>query len=214
MSAPIRTLASWTLAAAVLAAPLFAAAPARAADTFEIDPVHSDVTFEIRHLVSRVGGQFGEFDGTISMDPEDPSSSSVEFRIDAASIDTRNERRDGHLRSEDFFWVEEHPEISFRSTGIEKTGESTYDVQGILTMRGVSKEITLPVELFGVMQDPWGNQRAGFGTETVLDRKDFGIEWNQALDQGGVVLGDDVTVRIRLEAVQAQEGDAPAGAGE
>ena len=214
MSAFVRSLASWTLAAAVLAAPLVAAAPARAADTFEIDPVHSDVSFEVRHLVSRVSGQFNEFEGTISMDPEDPASSSVEFRIDAASIDTRNERRDGHLRSEDFFWVEEHPEISFRSTGIEKTGESTYDVEGILTMRGVSKEITLPVELFGVMQDPWGNQRAGFGTETVLDRKEFGIEWNQALDQGGFVLGDDVTVRIRLEAIQAQEGDAPAGGGE
>lgn len=214
MSSPVRTLASWTLAAAVLAAPLLAAAPARAADTFEIDAVHSDVTFEIRHLVSRVGGQFRDFDGTITMDPENPAGSSVRFRIDAASIDTRNERRDGHLRSEDFFAVEEHPEITFRSTSIEKTGETTYDVTGILTMRGVSKEITLPVELFGVMQDPWGNQRAGFGIETVLDRKDFGIEWNQALDQGGFVLGDDVTVRIRLEAVAAQEGEASEATGE
>lgn len=164
--------------------------------------------------MSRVSGQFKEFTGTIKMDPENPASSSVEFRIDAASIDTRNERRDGHLRSEDFFWVEKHPEISFQSTGIEKTGDSTYDVTGTLTMRGVSREITLPVELFGVMQDPWGNQRAGFGTETVLDRKDFGIEWNQALDQGGFVLGDDVTVRIRLEAVQAQAEDEAAEAGE
>jgi polyisoprenoid-binding protein YceI len=188
---------------------LGAAGPARAAETYAIDEVHSEVAFQVRHLVTQVRGRFEDFGGTIVMDLENPANSRVEFRVNAQSINTFNERRDGHLRSEDFFWVEKHPEISFASSKIEKTGDHTYAVTGTLKLRGVSKQITLPVEALGTVRDPWGNQVAGFSTSTVLDRKEYGFNWNQALDQGGMLLGDEVALSINIEA----KLEKPAAAG-
>jgi polyisoprenoid-binding protein YceI len=186
-------------AAAVLTA--FAALPLRA-DTFAIDPNHSEVSFQIRHLVSQVRGRFNDFAGTVQLDPKNLPASAVEFHIKATSIDTNVADRDKHLRSADFFDVAKYPEITFKSESIQPAGKDKYNVLGTLTMHGVSKKVTLPVTYAGQLKDPWGNTRAGFQTETTLDRKDYGIIWNKALDAGGAMLGDDVTIAINLETVK------------
>jgi len=199
-------------------APAFALAVAlspavRAADpaeVYQIDPVHSAVSFKIRHLVSHVEGQFKDFSGTITADPAHPESASVVFAIKAASIDTRVEQRDKHLRSGDFFDVDKFPDITFKSTKIVPAGADKYDVTGSFTMHGVTKEITIPVSFMGLIKDPWGNQRAGFSIALTLNRRDYGIVWNKVLDQGGTMLGDDVAVSIELEAVKK----TPPSAGE
>jgi polyisoprenoid-binding protein YceI len=180
--------------------------PAQAA-TWEVDKNHSGVDFQIRHFVSQVRGHFDDFGGTVVMDEENLANSSVEFWIDASSIDTGNDNRDQHLRSEDFFHVEEYPQITFKSESIEKTGDNTYDVTGTFTMRGVSKTITLPVEFLGTMQTDRG-AKAGFATETTIPRKEYNIVWNQVLDAGGAMLGDDVAVEINLEMNEQQEEQA------
>jgi polyisoprenoid-binding protein YceI len=192
-----------TLAAALT----LAALPALAADVYTIDKTHSDVSFQVRHLVSQVRGKFNDYQGTINLDPANLERSSVEFRIKAASIDTDLEDRDKHLRGEDFFYVEKYPEITFKSKSIQKAGKDTYNVTGTLTLRGVAKEVTLPVTYLGAVRDPWGNDKAGFATEVTLNRKDYGINWNAALDNGGVILGEDVKVAINLET---QKAKAPA----
>lgn len=178
---------------------LAAASAVYSADSYVIDAVHSDVSFKIRHLVSKTAGRFDDFGGTIIADFDNLETSSVEFTIKAASIDTRNEDRDKHLRSPDFFDVEKYAEITFLSTTISETGDNTFDVTGTLTMHGVSKEITLPVTYLGEIKDPWGNVKAGFETSVTIDRKDFGISWNKALDAGGLILGDEVEISIALE---------------
>jgi len=188
-----------------LGAALAFAAPAGAGQIYSVDTSHATVLFQVRHFMTQVAGQFQEFEGSIEIDREKPESSSVRFTIDAASIDTSQERRDNHLRSADFFDVATHPKITFVSTSVKPVGDDTYEVTGDFTMRGVTKRITLPVKVLGELKDPWGNQRIGFEIETVLDRKDYGVSWNQTLDQGGVVLGDEVKVSINLEAVQKKE---------
>jgi len=170
-----------------------------AADTYGIDTAHSDVSFKVRHLVSNVTGRFGSFDGTLKVDFQDLNSSSVEFTIDAASIDTANEDRDKHLRSADFFDVEKHPTITFTSSKITKIEGNNYAVTGTFTMHGVSKDITIPVKFLGEIKDPWGNTKAGYELSATLNRKDFGISWNKALDSGGFILGDEVEVSVNLE---------------
>ena len=180
-----------------------AALPLRA-DTFTIDPAHSEVTFQIRHLVSQVRGRFDEFSGTVQMDAKNLPASSVEFQIKATSIDTNVPDRDKHLRSADFFDVEKYPEITFKSKSIKPAGKDAYNVTGTLTMHGVSKEVTLPVTYQG-QATMRGATRAGFATATTLDRKDYGIVWNKALDNGGALLGDDVKVEINLETVKKEE---------
>lgn len=179
---------------AVLATTGFAAA-----GTYTIDQAHSDVSFKVRHLVSKTAGQFTEFHGSIVADFENLDASSVEFTIDAASIDTQNEDRDKHLRSEDFFNVETFPEIIFTSSKITKSGEQSFAVTGTLTMHGVAKTVTLPVTFLGKIKGPRGGTVAGWEIETTLDRKDFGIIWNRALDAGGMILGDEVEITINLE---------------
>jgi polyisoprenoid-binding protein YceI len=174
------------------------ALPAAAADTWTVDTVHSDVTFKIRHLVSKVSGQFTDFTGTIVTDFDNLGNSKVDFVIKAASIDTRNDKRDDHLRGEDFFHVEKHPEITFTSTKITKAGGDTYNVTGNFTMHGVTKEITVPVTFLGSMQ-AWGGTKAGFELSTTINRKDFGMVWNKALDAGSYILGDEVEVQVNLE---------------
>jgi polyisoprenoid-binding protein YceI len=186
-------------AAAVLTT--LAALPLRA-DTFAIDPNHSEVSFQIRHLVSQVRGRFNDFAGTVQLDPKNLPASAVEFHIKATSIDTGVANRDNHLRSADFFDVEKYPEITFKSDSIKPAGKDKYNVMGTLTMHGVSKKVTLPGTYAGQLKDPWGNTRAGFQIETTLDRKDYGIVWNKALDAGGAMLGDDVTIAINLETVK------------
>jgi polyisoprenoid-binding protein YceI len=180
------------------------AIPSFAADTYAVDTGHSEVSFQVRHLVTNVRGRFNDFNGTINLDPANLEKSSVEFRVKAASIDTAHEDRDKHLRAEDFFHVEKYPEITFKSTSIKKTGKDSYAVTGDFTMRGVTRRITLPVTYLGTARDPWGNDKAGFETATTLDRKEYGIVWNAAVDNGGVILGDEVKIAVNLEANKAK----------
>ena len=189
---------------------LLAAAPAAAADTYTVDRDHSQVGFQVRHLLSQVRGQFDVYDGTIVVDEADPAASSVEFVVDAGSVNTFHAKRDEHLRSPDFFDVATHPRITFRSEKVAALGEGRWAVTGPLTVRGVTRRVTLPVEMLGPIVDPWGNTKAGFVTRLVLDRQDFGISWNAALDQGGALLGDEVAVEIQLEAQRKPRQDAAA----
>ena len=185
------------------------------ADTFVVDKAHSEATFQVRHMMSKVSGKFDDFRGKINIDRAKPSASSVEFNIKTASINTGNAGRDKDLRSPNFFDAEKNPEITFKSERITPTKEkNVYDVTGNLTMHGVTKKVTLPVEFLGFMKDPWGNERGGFAVSTKLDRKEYGINWNKALDNGGVLLGDDVEVTINLETVKSKAEAKETVAGE
>jgi len=186
----------------VILAALASAAPVEATVSYSVDPVHSEVSFRIRHFVSRVRGQFRDFSGTIVKDDENPAATKVEFVIQATSIDTDHDRRDNHLRSADFFDVEKFPTITFTSTAVERVAESEYRVTGHLTMHGITKALTLPVRFEGELPDGQGGFRAAFSTEQRLDRKEFGIVWNRVLDQGGRMLGDDVEIEISLAAIR------------
>ena len=186
-------------ATSLLAAAL--AAPA-SADTFVIDKAHSEAGFSIRHLMSRVTGNFNDFSGTIEGDPKKPGDAKVEFTIKSASIDTRQEGRDKHLRSADFFDAEKFPDITFKSSRIVPAGKDKYNVIGNLTMHGVTKEITVPVAYLGSLVDPNKNEKFGFEATATLNRKDFGILWNKALDAGGTVLSDEVSVTVNLQAAR------------
>jgi len=179
-------------------APLFA-------DTYVVDKNHSEAAFQIRHLVSKVSGKFDDFAGSIDIDEKNPASSNVTFTIKTASIDTGVADRDKHLRSGDFFDAEKNPEITFKSTTVKASSKkNVYSVTGDLTMRGVTKRITIPVEFLGFAKDPWGSQRAGFTLSTTLNRKDYGINWNKALDNGGYLLSDDVDITVNIEAAKAK----------
>jgi polyisoprenoid-binding protein YceI len=186
------------------AAALLAASPVLA-DTWVIDKSHSETSFQIRHMMSKVRGHFNDYAGTISVDPARPETASVEFTVKSASIDTANEGRDKDLRGENFFNTDKFPEITFKSTKVKAAGKDKYDVTGTLTLRGVSKEVTLPVSFLGFGKDPWGNDKAGFSIDATLNRKDFGMVWNKALDNGGVLLGDEVFVSINLETAKKKE---------
>lgn len=188
-----------------VAAVLASASSLFAADTFVVDKVHSEATFQVRHMMSKVSGKFDDFAGKTVLDRAHPAASSVEFTIKTASINTGVADRDKHLRSADFFDADKNPEITFKSTKIVQTKKKdVYAVTGDLTMHGVTKHITIPVEFGGFGTDPWGNERSGFSLTTTLNRKDYGINWNKALDNAGVLLGDDVTVNINLEAVKSK----------
>ena len=194
------SVVSFAFAFALLAAG--AAPPAAAAtDTWTIDKEHSTVSFQVRHFVTKVRGQFDAFQGTVRMDPQHPETGAVEFAIDAKSIDTDSPKRDEHLRSPDFFDVANNPQITFKSKKVVPLAAGRFAVAGTLTMRGVAREVTLPVEALGTTKDPWGNVRAGFATALTLNRKDYGINWNKALDNGGYLLADDVAIAINLETV-------------
>ena len=184
---------------------VLASQPAQALDTFVIDKAHSETGFQVRHMIGKTRGRFTGFAGVIRLDRAHPEVSSVEFTVEAGSVDTDVEDRDKHLRSVDFFDVENHPQVTFRSERVRAAGKDRYEVTGTLSLRGVEKRVTLPVTFAGVARDPWGNDRAGFSTAITLNRKDFGMVWNKALDQGGFVLGDDVWVTIELEAVKERE---------
>jgi polyisoprenoid-binding protein YceI len=168
--------------------------------TYVIDKVHSEVAFSVRHLVTKVRGRFSEFEGTIQFDPAHPEQSSVNFTVQASSVDTNAADRDTHLRSEDFFHVEKFPTITFISTKVTPNGANDFAVAGPLTIRGVVKDVTLPVSYLGSGNDPWGNEKAGFETEITLNRKDFGLIWNAALETGGFLVGDDVKIALTIQA--------------
>ena len=187
------------------AAAFLAASPVLAADTWVIDKTHSEASFQIRHLMSKVRGRFNDYAGTVTVDPAKPESAVVEFTLKSASIDTDNEGRDKDLRGENFFDVAKFPEISFKSSKVKATAKDKYDVSGTLTMHGVAKEVTLPVQFLGFGKDPWGNEKAGFSIDTTLNRKDYGLIWNKTLDSGRALLGDDVAVSINLETAKKKE---------
>ena len=175
-------------------------ATANSVRTFSIDKAHSDVTFQVRHLITRVSGRFTDYSGTIEFDRDNPSQSKVAFTIQAASIDTAEPKRDEHLRSDDFFSAEKFPTLSFRSTKISPRGGDLYDVEGDLTIRDVTRRIVLPVTHLGTAKDPWGNEKLAFEAETKINRKDFGLNWNAALETGGFLVGDEVKISIQVQA--------------
>jgi polyisoprenoid-binding protein YceI len=171
-----------------------------AAGTWEIDGSHSSASFSVKHLmVSKVRGRFGTLSGTIHV-ADDATASSVEVTIDAASIDTNDDKRDEHLRSADFLDVEGFPTLTFRSTGVRHVKGSRWEVDGELTIRGVTRPVTLDLELAGVEQDPWGGRRVGFEATTEINREDWGLSWNAALESGGVVVGKKVRIDLDVEA--------------
>lgn len=178
------------------------------AKQWTIDPAHTQIEFAVKHMMfTTVRGQFSEFEGTVELDREDPAASSVSVAIETASVDTGVSDRDDHLRSGDFFDAESHPRITFESkrvTGsIDEGGD--FEIIGDLTIRGVTKEVTLKASFDGTGTDPWGGTRAGFTAETAIDRRDFDLTWNQALETGGVLVGHDVKISLQVQAVLEQE---------
>ncbi len=172
------------------------------AGTWNVDPSHSNVGFVARHLmVTKVRGSFSSFSGAITVG-DDPLQSKVEATVDAASIDTGDDNRDAHLRSGDFFDVEQFPTWSLVSTGLTAKGGDRYLLQADLTIKGVTKSVSFDLEFEGVATDPWGNTKAGFTAETEISRKEFGLEWNVALETGGVLVGDKVKIQLEIQAVK------------
>lgn len=181
--------------------------------TWTIDPAHTQIEFAVKHMMfTTVRGQFSDFEGTVELDRENPAESSVSVAIQTASVDTGVSDRDEHLRSGDFFDVENHPRITFEakrvSGPIEEGGD--FEIVGDLTIRGVTKEVTLNATFDGTGTDPWGGTRAGFAAETAIDRRDFDLTWNQALETGGVLVGHDVKISLQVQAVLEQEQEAVA----
>jgi polyisoprenoid-binding protein YceI len=210
-TAPIRTkLRKGSIALALAASGFLAGAPLFAAmETYKIDAVHSSVGFAVRHFTSKVPGRFNRFEGTITLDPKDLSKGSVNVTIDAASIDTANEDRDKHLKSPDFFDVEKHPKMTFQSTRVKPMGPSKAQVEGNLTLRGVTKPVTLDVEILGFGPGFGGGFVGGFEARARINRQDFGVSWNRAIEGAGLVLSNDVDIVINVEAGR-QEPPKPA----
>ncbi len=177
-------------------------APAVWAETYQVDKDHTSVTFKVRHIFSNTQGTFKDFQGTMQFDPEKPETWSASGTIEAASIDTNVPERDKHLRSKDFFDTEQFPQISFKTTKVIEASKERAKVEGLLTLHGVEKPIVLDVEIHGVGTDPWGNVRAAMTATTKINRKDFGIVYNQVLDKGQLMLGEDVSITIELEGIK------------
>jgi polyisoprenoid-binding protein YceI len=186
-------------------------APAVEQATWSIDPAHTHVEFAVRHMmVATVKGRFAEVEGTIVLDEANPGESRVEARIPAASIDTREERRDAHLRSADFLDAENHPYLTFRSTRVESNGRGRFTAHGDLTIRGVTRPVTLEGEYLGTNNSPFGFRVAGFSAATRINRSDFGLNWNAALETGGLMVADEVKIALEIEAVQQPAAVQPA----
>ncbi len=173
---------------------------------WQIDPSHSEVQFTVRHMmISNVKGWFEKFDGTVDFDPDDVEQTRAHFEIDARSINTREEKRDAHLRSADFLQSEEHPKITFDSTEVERVDDEHFKLHGDLTIRGTSHPAVLDVEYQGIATSPWGTTSAGFNAHTTINRKDWGLTWNQTLETGGMLVGEKVKIDIELELVREEE---------
>jgi polyisoprenoid-binding protein YceI len=172
--------------------------------TYTIDPAHSRIGFMARHaMVTKVRGAFNEFTGNLVLDGSNPANSTATVTIKAASIDTRNAQRDGHLLGNDFLSIEEHPEITFVSTSARQTDDTDFELAGDLTIRGVTNSITIPFSYEGSATDPFGNFRAGFEGSVVINRKDYGVVWNAALEHGGVLVSDKVTLEFEISAIKS-----------
>jgi polyisoprenoid-binding protein YceI len=177
-----------------------------ALEMWRIDPAHSCIHFAIRYLgISKIHGRFTKWGGTVQFDEAAPTASQVEVRIDATSVDTNEPNRDGHLQTPDFFNTAQYPEITFKSMRVEAAGKDRYRVTGDLSMRGMTKSITLEVEHGGSAKDPWGNQRGGFSLSGAIDRRDFGLSLHHVLENGAPVLGETVEFSIDLEAVKVMQ---------
>ena len=171
--------------------------------TWKIDPAHTQAEFSVKHLmIATVRGHFGNVNGTVTIENDDPTTAKIDVSIDATSLDTRDEKRDAHLRSPDFFNVEKYPTITFKSTKVERSGDD-FRVTGDLTIAGVTRPVTLQVEEGGRARDPWGNEKAGFSATTKIKRSEFGLTWNVALEAGGVLVGDDIKISIEAQLVKA-----------
>jgi len=195
---------SWISKTAIAIALLVALPVLANADTWQIDPAHTNVEFSVRHMmISNVKGQFQKTSGTITISGNDPTSAKIDATIDATSINTRVDKRDAHLKSPAFLDVDKFPTISFKSTKVEAAGPGKWKVTGDLTLHGVTKPAVLDVESTGTpVNDPMGNTRAGASATTKIDRKDFGLTWNQPLETGGVMVGDEVAISIDVEAIK------------
>lgn len=179
--------------------------------TYSIDRNHTRLEFSAKHMmVTTVRGSFEDFAGTVEVDGDDPTSARAQAVVKTASLWTGVEMRDNHLRSDDFFGVEKYPEMTFQSTAVEKTGENTYKVTGDLTIRDVARPITLEVEVEGQIIDPWGNERVGLSARGRLNRKDWGLNWNQAIEAGGVVVSDSINIAVEAALVRKAEVAATA----
>lgn len=185
--------------------------------TWKIDAAHSEVGFSAKHMMfTTVRGRFGELEGTVRMDSDSPEESSVEVSIQAASLDTGVADRDAHLRSGDFFDTETYPTLDFRSRRVEGSFENPGDaftIVGDLTMRGVTREVTLEATYEGTGGDPWGGTRAGFSARTTVDRREFGLTWNQALETGGFLVGNEIKIDLNVQAVLVEEEELASVAG-
>ena len=182
-------------------------AEAMAADKYELDKPHTNVGFSVKHMViTSVKGNFSDFDGYVMFDADDVTKTSARGTIKVASIDTGNDKRDDHLRSEEFFHAEKYPEITFESKNVYKPekGEG-YVMVGDITVRGVTKEIEVPFEIVGQVTDPWGNTRVGIHAEAKINRQDFGVSWSQALEGGGLIVGNDVKIELDIEAMKPKK---------
>ena len=178
--------------------------PSTPTGTYAIDPTHSRIGFVARHaMVTKVRGSFNEFEGSGYFDAENPTASHLQLTIQAASIDTRNADRDGHLKSNDFFDMETYPTITFTSTAVEKTSDTDYRVTGDLTIKGVTKPVTIDFEQTGSAKDPFGNLRVGFEGSTAINRKDWGLTYNAALETGGVLVSERVKLDFDISAIQS-----------
>jgi len=172
--------------------------------TWTLDASHTRIGFVARHaMVTKVRGAFNEFEGTAVVNGADLGASKVEVTIQAASIDTRNEQRDGHLRSNDFLAMEDHPTITFVSTDVRGTGATSFELTGDLTIKGETRSVTIPFEFEGAATDPFGNLRAGFEGSVTINRKDYGITWNAALETGGVLVGEKITLEFEVSAIKS-----------
>lgn len=182
--------------------------PTPTTGTYAIDPSHSRIAFVARHaMVTKVRGSFNEFSGTGYFDAEEPARSHLQLTIQAASIDTGNDDRDGHLRSNDFFDMENHPEITFASTAVERVDGDTYRVTGDLTIKGVTRPVTVDFDYGGTAVDPFGNHRLGLEGRVVVNRKDWGVNWNAALEAGGVLVSEKVTLEFDVSAIKTADPD-------
>jgi len=176
--------------------------PTLAADTYTIDKQHTEAAFQVRHMLTKVRGTFRDVTGTIAWDKADPTRSRVEFHLKTASVDTGVAPRDADLRSEHFFWADKYPDITFVSTKIVPKGNNQFEVTGNLTIRDVTKQITLPVAYLGEQKDPYGTMKAAFETGITIIRQDYGLVWNMALEAGGVLVGDEVAITVNVEAAK------------
>lgn len=195
-----QTTKIFTTALAVLAVAALSGAPAARADVYDVDTAHSEVGFQVKHLaISKVNGKFDGFSGWFAFDPADPASWACEATVEVATINTGNTDRDEHLKQDDFFGAADHPQITFKSTGVKMTSKDEGVLMGELTIRGVTKPVEMDLEVHGTATDPWGNEKAGFSASGKINRKDFGLSFNAVMEGGGLVVGDEVKITLEIE---------------